>query len=116
MSSTYSDRDVFINCPFDDEYWPVFHAMIFAVQACEFVPRCASEVDDGDVRIAKILQIIAECRLGIHDISRSQIDSKGLPRFNMPLELGIFLGAREYGGTRHKKKVFLILERDQYLY
>jgi hypothetical protein len=37
--------------------------------------------------------MIGECELGIHDLSR--VDTYGqLPRFNMPLELGLFLALR----------------------
>jgi hypothetical protein len=65
--------------------------------------------DSGDVRIEKILDIIDQCRLGIHDISRTEQNEHGLSRFNMPLELGLFLGARrwERGKT---KKIALILD------
>jgi hypothetical protein len=106
-------RNCFINCPFDAEYLPLFHAMIFTLVYCEFRPRCALELDNsGDVRISKIKNIISECRYGVHDISRTEIDSQTkLPRFNMPLELGLFLGAQHYGGAQHDDKYCLILDR-----
>jgi len=32
---------VFINCPFDDDYWPTFEALVFTAVACGFVlPMC----------------------------------------------------------------------------
>jgi len=34
----------------------------------------------------------------------------------MPLELGLFLGAREFGDQRQRKKVTLVLERKKYSY
>lgn len=40
----------------------------------------------------------------------------GLPRFNMPLELGLFLGAKRYGDAEQKKKIVLILDREKYRY
>src|SRR6185295_10360289 len=40
----------------------------------------------------------------------------GLPRFNMPLELGLFLGAKRYGGARQKQKMCLILDVEKYRY
>ncbi len=109
---------VFINCPFDDRYKPLFDAAVFAVFDCGYVPRCALEVyDSGRVRIDKIFGIIAGCRLGIHDISRTELDAgSGLPRFNMPLELGIFLGAQRFGAGRHKQKNCLVLDRERYRY
>jgi len=55
---------------------------------CGCVARCALEAyDSGDVRIEKILDIIDQCKLGIHDISRTELNEHSLPRFNMPLEL-----------------------------
>ncbi len=117
-SGPASFGDVFINCPFDDEYAETFRALIFAVYACGFVPRSAREADDaGEPRIEKLYRLIEACRYGIHDLSRTELDPvSGLPRFNMPLELGIFLGARRYGGAAHKSKRALILDVDQYRY
>lgn len=108
-----AELDCFINCPFDAEYLPLFHAMIFTLIYCRFRPRCALELDNGaDVRISKIKKIISECRFGVHDISRTELDATTkLPRFNMPLELGLFLGAQHYGGPGQDDKYCLILDR-----
>jgi hypothetical protein len=110
--------DVFLNCPFDDEYREVFEAVVFAVFDCGFRPRCALEVDDsGEVRIDKLLRIIEQCRFGIHDLSRTELDPVSrLPRFNMPLELGLFLAAKRFGDARQKRKRSLILDRERYRY
>lgn len=114
---SYAER-VFINCPFDGEYRPIFEAQVFAVLDCGFVARCALEVEDGSqVRIEKVQRLIEECRLGIHDISRTELDSTwNLPRFNMPLELGLFLGAKRYGSGHQKNKQCLILDREPHRY
>jgi hypothetical protein len=89
-------QGVFINVPFDIRYKKRFDALVFAVHDCGFVARGAREQDDSNqVRLGKLFQIIRECRYGIHDLSRVTLDSRHrLPRFNMPLELGIFLGAK----------------------
>lgn len=109
---------VFINCPFDAEYTPLLRAIQFTVIACGFVPRCALDEDNSaDVRIHKILRLIEECRYGIHDICRTELDARsGLPRFNMPFELGLFLGARAYSSGASKHKSALILDKEQYRY
>lgn len=111
-------KPVFINCPFDGAYRPLFQAIVFTVVRCGFQPRCALEVNDAaQIRIDKIVAIIKECPIGIHDISRTEPDSVNqLPRFNMPLELGLYLGARYYGGASHRKKACLILDREPYRY
>jgi len=118
MASVHSARNVFINCPFDQEYLKLRNAIVFAIFHCEFIPRCALEEDDsGVVRFEKIQNIISECKFGIHDISRTQPDENTrLPRFNMPLELGVFLGAKRFGHKEHKDKKCLILDIEQYRY
>lgn len=110
-------QNVFVNCPFDDDYQPIFKALVFATFECGLRPRCALEIyDAGEVRIEKIARIIRECRWGIHDISRTELNLNGLPRFNMPLELGIFLGARWFGDRIQKRKSCLVLDTDRYRY
>lgn len=84
-------RSVFINCPFDDRYWPLFEALVFTVLACGFEPRCSlEEYDSGTVRLDKIKRLIESCGLAVHDLSRVEGDQpRALPRFNMPFELGL---------------------------
>ncbi len=109
------DQNVFINCPFDDPYLRLFRGLVFAVFACGLRPRCAQEVyDAGEVRIEKIARIIQECRWGIHDISRTELNRNCLPRFNMPLELGLYLGARWFGSGAQRRKSCLVLDRQPY--
>jgi hypothetical protein len=113
-----SADDVFINCPFDRDYAATFQALIFTIYACGFRPRSARELDDaGQTRIEKLFNLIHECRYGIHDLSRTDLDATfSLPRFNMPLELGIFLGAKRFGGTAQKAKRTLVLDIEQFRY
>lgn len=112
------DRQVFINCPFDDHYQPLLRALIFTILDCRLTPRIASEeVDSGLVRFEKIRGLILACRFSIHDISRIEPLHPGdLPRFNMPFELGLDLGCRLYGTGRLAGKQCLILERERYRY
>jgi hypothetical protein len=118
MQNQKYNENVFINCPFDRAYKPLFDAMIFAVYDCGFVARSALEEDDGSqIRVQKIYEIISNCRLGIHDLSRLKLDrSTKLPRFNMPLELGAFLGAKYFGSQEQKRKACLILDSEKYRY
>lgn len=108
-------KDVFINCPFDADYQPVFRAIVFAIRACGMNPRCALEIDDGaEVRVEKIIRIMRGCPLSVHDISRTALDrSSKLPRFNMPFELGLFIGLARGAGKRHPS---LILDTERYCY
>ena len=91
----FSDS-VFINCPFDKQYWPTFEGIVFCVIRCGFVPRCAlEEADSGQVRLEMLQRIIRDSQYTIHDLSRIELSvESALPRFNMPFELGMDLGCR----------------------
>jgi hypothetical protein len=112
------ERNVFINCPFSPDYQHIFRALLFAVYACGYEPRCAFEVSDATQnRLSKIEQILERCRFGIHDISFMDLDARtGLPRFNMPFELGMFFGAKRFGAGRQKRKIALIFDTRGYRY
>jgi hypothetical protein len=113
-----SGRDVFINCPFTADYRAHFEAIVFTVVRSGFTPRCARESDDGgEVRLDKICRIIRECPYSVHDISKTELDAdSGLPRFNMPFELGLFLGAKRFGGGSHNRKKTLIFDQERFRY
>jgi hypothetical protein len=113
----YEDS-VFLNVPFDRKYKRLFDSLVFVVHDCGFIARSALEVEDsGQARVEKILNIIEESKFGIHDISRAGIDrATKLARFNMPLELGFFLGAKRYGSKQDREKRCLILDREKYRY
>ena len=118
MASAYYATNVFINCPFDEVYLELRKALLFSVFDCGFIPRCALEEDNsGNVRFEKIQSIIAESKFAIHDISRTELDEiNQLPRFNMPFEFGVFIGAKRFGDRHQKNKNCLILDREQYRY
>lgn len=111
-------NNVFINCPFDAAYHKLRNAMVFAIFDCGFIPRCALEINNGgNVRFDNIKKLIFESKFGVHDISRTELDiTNNLPRFNMPLELGVFIGAARYGNAQQKNKSILILDNEQYRY
>ncbi|HWP91684.1 MAG TPA: hypothetical protein VNN20_05760 [Thermodesulfobacteriota bacterium] len=117
-NKTNFNKNIFINCPFDEEYKPMLRALLFTVVECGFVPRIASESSDsGEIRVEKIKNFIKKSRYSIHDISRMEASRKGeIPRFNMPFELGLDLGCRDFGPGRLSKKKCLILEKEQYRY
>ncbi|MBC7570758.1 MAG: hypothetical protein H7319_13620 [Spirosoma sp.] len=115
----YQDN-IFINCPFDTPYQPLFRAIVFTIQQCGFAARCALEEDStGDVRIQKIIKIIDECRYGVHDISKADLDENSqLARFNMPLELGIFIGAHHFAPSKsyNSTKKYIVMDTEPYRY
>lgn len=109
------DRNVFINCPFDSAYAPMFEAIVFAIEDSGFHARCARErLDSSQIRLHKIIDLIRGSRYSIHDLSRTQLDEMtALPRFNMPLELGVDLGCKAFSRA-HGRKSFLIFDSERY--
>jgi hypothetical protein len=64
-TSTGYATNVFINCPFDVEFEPPFHAIVFAVIQCGYTVRCTPETHDmGTTRID--YRLIEGSRFGIH--------------------------------------------------
>jgi hypothetical protein len=115
VSSNFADS-VFINCPFDREYSPLFEALVFCVIDCGFIPRCAlEEPDSGEARIRRIQSLIKTSQYSIHDLSRVEL-TPDLPRFNMPFELGLDLGCRAFGHGAFRRKRCLILDSARYRY
>lgn len=109
-------RSIFVNCPFDVAYKPLFDAIVFTAAYCKFGVRSALKVSDaGELRLAKIVRLIKESRFSIHDISRIELDA-GLPRFNMPIELGIAIGARHFGERGIGDHQMLVLDSERYRY
>lgn len=113
----YSDC-VFVNAPFDVRYRPIFNALVFTIHDCGFIARCTLEIEDSsEIRIESITKLIRASQFGIHDISRAGVDrSSRLARFNMPLELGLFLGAKRFGVKKQREKRCLILDTTPYRY
>lgn len=73
------------------------------------VRRCEHEPLREDLRP------LEQCLYGVHDISFVALDaSTRLPRFNMPLELGLFLGCKRFGPPAQRKKACLILDTERY--
>ena len=92
MQLTNYANSVFINCPFDKDYEPLLQSIVFTIFRCGFIPRSAMEEEDSsEIRLEKIIRLVAQCKYGIHDISKTGLDiDTDFPRFNMPFELGLF--------------------------
>jgi hypothetical protein len=98
-----SAKSVFINCPFDAAYSPLFDAILFSTVCCGFTPRSALESGTvAEPRLARITSALFSCRYSIHDLSRSTGEgSENLARFNMPLELGMAMARRFMDPEEH---------------
>lgn len=111
------EKNIFINCPFDEEYKKFLRPLLFTVIYCGLEPQISQTIDSGSVRIELIGKLIRKSKYSIHDLSRMQAKKVGeIARFNMPFELGLDIGARI--GTRGKMatKKCLILDKEKYRY
>lgn len=111
------NKNVFINCPFDEDYKPLLKALIYTIKKIGLNPRLALErSDSAEVRLDKIKNIIEESQFSIHDLSRVKSTKEGeYYRLNMPFELGLDFGCKEYNSNAvYKDKKFLILEEEKY--
>lgn len=119
------NTNIFINCPFDNDYYALLKPILFTCIFCKLVPRLSETQDGDDIRIRQIQKLIKQSKYSIHDISRilpssfpaknksQKKDKYPLPRFNMPFELGLDLGCKHY---LKKDKKCLILEEKPYRY
>jgi hypothetical protein len=91
--------------------------MAFTIIVSGYHPRSALDATDGaEMRVRKIAAMIGACDWAIHDLSRIEVDPGGVPRFNMPMELGLHLGARLFGAGRHRRKRALIIDTERHRY
>ena len=111
------EANVFINCPFDNEFRSLLRPLLFTLLYFKLEPRISQTESSATVRIDQIKQHIRYSKFSIHDLSRSKPGKKGeLPRFNMPYELGLDIGCAEFGSRKFRDKKILILETERYHY
>jgi len=112
-----NDNWVFINCPFDNTYFPLLKSILFTLIYLELEPRISETTDSGEVRLTRITDFMINSRYSIHDLSRmGPLKNNDLPRFNMPFECGIDFGIKASNPAMFGQKQFLILEKEQYRY
>ncbi len=105
------NKNVFINCPFDEKYNSLLKPILFTIIYLGFTPQIASQTtDSGEQRINKVLSLILKSRYSLHDLSRIKSRRRGeFFRLNMPFELGIDYGCRRTSTTHLRNKRFLVL-------
>jgi hypothetical protein len=101
--------NIFINCPFDNEYFELLKPLLFTIIYLHKTPLISETKDSGKNRLEQIIFLMEQSKYSIHDLSR--IEGKK-PRFNMPLELGIDLYIKRL--EQFKGKQILILEGKKY--
>jgi hypothetical protein len=69
------------------------------------------ESDSGDIRLDKLVRLIRESPRSFHDLSRIETGEDEVPRFNMPFELGLALGAKRFGRRPRDQIKIMVGER-----
>lgn len=111
-------KNVFINCPFDNDYRQLLISILFTVKFLGFIPRLTLERSDSNsARLTTIVNLIKSSKFGIHDLSRILSTQEGEhARMNMPFELGIDYGCKQFKGGVCSQKKTLVLEKEEYRY
>jgi len=111
------EKNVFINCPFDNTYFPLLKPLLFTITYLDLIPQISETTDSGQARIDHILELMSISKYSIHDLSRvEKIKRNDYPRFNMPFECGIDFGLKMSNSEYFGEKRFLILEKEPYRY
>lgn len=110
------EKNVFVNCPFDDDFRQILLGVVFTIIYFGYRPRLALErADSAQSRIEKILGLIEDSKFGIHDLSRIESTKEGeYYRMNMPFELGIDYGCQKLKEGKWREKKILIMEKERY--
>jgi|BarGraNGADG00312_1021997.scaffolds.fasta_scaffold02432_4 hypothetical protein len=112
------EDNVFVNCPLDEDFYPLMRPLLFTIIYAGLSPRIALErLDSGEPRVNKIIGLISESKYAIHDLSRIKAKKAGeFFRLNMPFELGLDVGCRVFKDDHRSEKKCLILETERYRY
>ncbi|HKE23423.1 MAG TPA: hypothetical protein VKB38_08885 [Terracidiphilus sp.] len=104
MARKGSIQSVFLNIPYDKGFEDLYLAYIVGLTQLGLKINATLAVPNQG-RLDTILRLIEESDFSIHDLSRIELSS-GVPRFNMPLELGLALYRWHVTNGRHKVFVF----------
>lgn len=96
-------ESVFLNIPYDNAFEELYLAYIVGLTQLGLRVNATLAVPNQG-RLDTIIQLIEESDFSIHDLSRIEA-SHGVPRFNMPVELGLALYRSHI--TKGKHRVFI---------
>ncbi len=104
MARSERIRAVFLNIPYDDQFEELYLAYIVGLTQLGLKINATLAVPNQG-RFERIIRLIEQSDVSIHDLSRIELTS-GIPRFNMPLELGLALYRSHTTHGRHRVFVF----------
>lgn len=104
MPRSRRTESVFLNIPYDRGFEDLYLAYIVGLTQLGLRVNATVGVPNQG-RLKTIIGLIEESNFSIHDLSRIEL-SKGIPRFNMPVELGLALYRSHVTRGRHRVYVF----------
>ncbi len=97
-------KSVFLNIPYDAAFEDLYLAYIVGLTQLGLRVNATLAVPNQD-RLQTIIRLIEASGFSIHDLSRIEA-SHGVPRFNMPVELGLALYRSHVTKGKHRVFVF----------
>ncbi len=97
-------ESVFLNIPYDVAFEKLYLAYIVGLTQLGFRINAALAVPSQG-RLETIINLIEHSDFSIHDLSRIEA-SRGVPRFNMPVELGLALFRSHVANGKHTVFIF----------
>ena len=97
-------ESVFLNIPYDKQFEDLYLAYIVGLTQLGLRVNATLAIPNQG-RLESIIQLIEQSDFSIHDLSRIEL-SEGIPRFNMPVELGLALYRSHIAKGRHRVFVF----------
>ncbi len=102
-------ESVFLNIPYDVGFESLYVAYVVGLTQLGLAINAALAVPNQR-RLGTIIELIDRSDVSIHDLSRVEV-SRGVPRFNMPVELGLALYRSHITNGKHRVFIF---ERKRY--
>ncbi|MGB6728734.1 MAG: hypothetical protein WBE74_22775, partial [Terracidiphilus sp.] len=90
---------VFLNIPYDSQFEDLYLAYVVGLTQLGLKINLTLALPNQG-RLDRIVGLIEKSAVSIHDLSRIELSS-GIPRFNMPLELGLALYRSRTTRGRH---------------
>jgi hypothetical protein len=97
-------ESVFLNIPYDEAFERLYLAYIVGLTQLGLRINAALAVPNQG-RLGTIIDLIEQSDFSIHDLSRIE-SSRGVPRFNMPVELGLALYRSHIAQGKHRVFIF----------
>ncbi len=97
-------ESVFLNIPYDETFEKLYLAYVVGLTQLGLRINFALAVPNQG-RLNTIISLIEQSEFSIHDLSRIE-SPRGIPRFNMPVELGLALYRSRIARGKHRVFIF----------